>query len=66
MSQSTAHAGAIADAVKVTPPVTVSGLSLGGVELPDIVLVVTLIYTILNLYVLIRDKFVKRKKDGSE
>lgn len=46
----------IASAVKAAPPVTVSSVSLTGVELPDMVMILTAIYTILQAVFLIRDK----------
>lgn len=49
------------DIVKVSPPVTVSAFTLFGVPLQSWVLVLTAIYTLLQIYVLIRDKVLKRK-----
>jgi hypothetical protein len=51
-------------AVKLAPPASVTGLSLAGFSLPDVILVVTLIYTLLQLYVLVRDKFWRKRKDA--
>jgi uncharacterized membrane protein len=45
-----------AEAVRVSPPVTVAGLSLAGISLQDWVLVATLVYTVVSLFFLIRDK----------
>lgn len=58
----------IASAVKAAPPVTVSaGVAIFGIELPDAVLILTGIYTILQTIFLIRDKlFGKTKVDGDE
>jgi hypothetical protein len=53
-----------AAAAKLAPPASVTGLSLAGVSLPDVILVVTLIYTLLQLYVLVRDKFWRKRKDA--
>lgn len=39
------------------PPAGISGVKLLGVALPDWVLILTAVYTVLALYVLIRDKF---------
>jgi hypothetical protein len=44
------------EAMRVSPPVTVAGLSLAGISLQDWVLVATLIYTVVSLIFLIRDK----------
>lgn len=49
------------------PPASVSGLLIMGYPLESWVLVGTAIYTVLALFVLIRDKFYlpwKEKKDG--
>lgn len=45
-----------AEVGKVLPSASVGTLTLFGVPLPAIVMVVTLVYTVLNLYVLVRDK----------
>lgn len=44
------------EAVRLSPPIAVTGLSLYGVSLQDWVLAATLIYTVLSLVFLIRDK----------
>jgi hypothetical protein len=51
------------EAVRISPPVAVTGLSLYGVSLQDWVLVVTLIYTALSLIFLIRDMVYRPWKD---
>jgi hypothetical protein len=51
-------------AAKLAPPASVSGLSLAGFPLPEAVLIVTLIYTVLQVVVLIRDKFWRKRKDA--
>lgn len=62
----TQHSEVLTEAAKAAPTVTVGGLTLFGVGLADWVLIATLIYTGLQVYVLVRDKFVKRNKDGSK
>lgn len=62
----TQHSEVVTEAVKASPTLTVGGLTLFGVGLSDWVLIATLIYTGLQVYVLVRDKFVKRNKDGSK
>lgn len=53
----TDHAAEIASgAAKAAPPVTVSGLTIAGIELSDIVLIATLIYTVIQL-VLVMPRF---------
>lgn len=50
------------EASKASPPVAVGGLSLAGVSLSDAVLAATLIYTVLQIYFLLRDKwYIPRK-----
>lgn len=51
------------------PPAGISGLKLLGLTLPDWVLLATALYTVLALFVLIRDKFYlpwKEKRRGSQ
>ena len=62
----TQHSEVVTEAVKSAPAVTVGGLTLFGVGLSDWVLIATLIYTGLQVYVLVRDKFIKRNRDGSK
>lgn len=40
------------------------GTMFGGIELSGLVLFATLIYTILQIYVLIRDRILKNHKEG--
>ena len=61
----TTHHEALVEATKAAPTITVGGLTLFGVGLSDWVLIATLVYTGLQVYVLVRDKFV-RKRNGSE
>lgn len=44
------------EALRASPPVTVTGLALAGISLQDWVLVATLVYTVFSLFFLIRDK----------
>lgn len=46
-------------ALKAAPPAGVGGLTILGVSLPDWILILTLIYTVLGLIALIRDKYIK-------
>lgn len=58
-----------AEATKSAPVLTVSALNLLGVPLSTWVLVLTFVYTVLQLYFLIRDKWWRdreRKKDSNE
>lgn len=58
------HSEVVTEAMKASPTLTVGGLTFFGVGLSDWVLIATLVYTGLQVYVLIRDKFIKRNKDG--
>jgi hypothetical protein len=49
------------EAAKATPPVTVAGLSLWGVTLHEWVLILTAVYTVLQIGFLLRDKLLHRK-----
>lgn len=51
----------VAEAAKTSPPLTVGVLTLCGVPLSDVVLCVTLTYTVLQLYFLIRDKWWRQR-----
>jgi len=51
------------EAVKATPAITVSGLTLFGVSLNEWVLILTAIYTVLQLFFLVRDKWWRVRKD---
>lgn len=50
------------DIVKVSPPVAVSTFTLFGFPLQSWVLALTAIYTVLQIYVLVRDKLINRKE----
>lgn len=54
------HGNELAAAAKLTPTITVSGLTLGGVGLADWVLVLTALYTVLQILFLLRDRLGKR------
>lgn len=50
-----------AELSKASPPVGVGGLMVCGVALPDIVLICTLLYTVLQGYFLLRDKWWRQR-----
>jgi hypothetical protein len=52
----------VTEVVRATPPVTVGGLTLFGVGLSDWVLLLTLVYTALQVYFLLRDKWYTPRK----
>lgn len=53
----------LAEASKAAPPVTVGGLTLVGVPLSDWLIIATLVYTVLQIVFLIRDKLYRPWKD---
>lgn len=52
----------VAEATRAAPTVTVGGLTIAGIPLPDVVLIVTLVYTVAQLYFLLRDKWYAPRK----
>lgn len=59
---------AVTEAIKAAPPITVGGLTMWGVSLSEWVLILTAIYTVLQIYFLLRDKLRQkhRRDDGSK
>jgi len=51
------------EAIKSAPPVAVAGFSIVGLSLQDWVYVATLVYTVLQVALLIR-KFIKERNNG--
>lgn len=51
------HHDTTVEVLKASPTITVTGLTLFGVSLSEYVLIATLIYTLLQLYFLLRDKW---------
>lgn len=64
----TNHPEIVTEAARAAPAVTVTGLTLFGVSLADWVLILTLLYTVLQMFFLIRDKWYYQRKanDGSK
>lgn len=58
----------LAEASKAAPPVTVGGLTLAGVPLSDWLIIATLVYTVLQIVFLLRDKWFnpRKAKHGSK
>ena len=57
----------IVETARAAPGITVTGLTLFGVQLSDIVLLATLVYTAAQLFFLIRDKwYIPRKHKRSD
>lgn len=53
-------------ALKASPPATVSAVTLFGFPLPDIVLVLTAVYTVLQIFFLLREKLRARKEKSED
>lgn len=53
------------EAAKATPPVTVAGLSLGGVSLQDWVYVLTGAYILLQMILLVYDRLMRKDRDDN-
>ena len=62
------HSEIVTEAAKAAPAITVGGLTLFGVGLADWVLLLTLVYTVLQITFLLRDKWYKprKAKNGSK
>jgi hypothetical protein len=58
----TQHSELVTEATKAAPALTVGGLTLFGVGLSDWVLLATLIYTLLQVGFLLRDKWYTPRK----
>ena len=56
------HSELVTEATKAAPALTVGGLTLFGVGLSDWVLLATLIYTVLQVGFLLRDKWYNPRK----
>lgn len=53
----------VTEGLKALPTVTVGGLTLFGVVLSDWVMILTIAYTLAQLYFLLRDKWWRQRKD---
>ena len=62
------HHEILTEAIKASPALTVGGLTLFGVGLSDWVLLATLIYTVLQVGFLLRDKWLapRKARNGSK
>jgi predicted benzoate:H+ symporter BenE len=60
----TQHSDVFTEAIKASPTITVGGLTLFGVGLADWVLILTIGYTALQIFFLLRDKWYRQRKDN--
>ena len=49
------------ESIKATPSIAVGTMTLFGVPLADWVLILTLVYTVMQIFFLLRDKWWKRR-----
>ena len=54
------ESGILGSVMKTLPPITVSTLTLSGVALSDLSICITIVYTSIMLYILVRDKIINR------
>lgn len=57
------HSEIVTEGLKAVPTVTVGGLTLFGVVLSDWVMIITIVYTLFQLFFLLRDKWWRQRKD---
>lgn len=57
------HTQQVADLIKVAPPVTITSMSLAGYQMSDWVLLLTALYTLLQICLLLRRLMVSRRAD---
>ena len=55
----------VQEAAKAAPPVTVVGMTVFGIPLNEFVLLLTALYTALQIYVLVRDRIVIKDKGAT-
>ena len=58
------HSELSVETAKALPTITVGGLTLFGVGLSDWVLILTIGYTALQIFFLLRDKWYRQRKDN--
>lgn len=56
------HSDIVTEAAKAVPTVTVGGLTLFGVVLSDWVMILTIVYTLAQIFFLLRDKWYLPRK----
>lgn len=65
MSLTTDTGEYVSAVTKASPPIAVTGASIAGMSLQEWVLVATLVYTVLQIALLIYNFVKKRRADGS-
>lgn len=56
----------LAETIKVSPPVGVTGALVFGVPVDTLAILLTVIYTVLSLFALIRDKYWNHYRDKED
>ena len=51
----------IADAVKAAPPITITGMTIVGIQVQDWLLILTLVYTVLQILIIARRFLIQRR-----
>lgn len=51
----------ITDAVKAAPPITITGMTIVGIQVQDWLLILTLVYTILQILIIVRRFMLNRR-----
>lgn len=54
------------EVAKAAPPVTVGAMTIFGYQLSDWVLIATLVYTLLQTFFLVRDKYWRYRREQSQ
>ena len=56
------HHDFVAESAKAAPPAAVAGLTLLGVPVSDVLVVIMIVYTLCQLFFLLRDKWWRQRK----
>lgn len=51
----------ITDVVKAAPPITITGMTIVGIQVQDWLLILTLVYTILQILIIVRRFMLNRR-----
>lgn len=53
----------VGEVVKASPAISMTGAVMAGIELNTVLVVLTIVYTLVQLYVLVRDKIWRRHRE---
>ena len=51
----------LSDTIKAAPPITITGMTIVGIPVQDLVLIMTLVYTILQILIIARRFMMNRR-----